>query len=156
MQNYDSGWRRNTKTGGLFNIYDDYEPNKERNMKHAQADSARLNKESHLPRRLYLPDVSAETANKTTDILDLGTKQRFTFKSGSKITEVQVFAGKGCSKEFRDAEKYARRWGGKKEDWQHCAGQAQITNGRKVFNREIHWVQGADGKMREAFIKYKY
>ena len=151
---YDKGWRINRKTGGKFNIYDEYEPNKERNIRYNQIEGQRMNQNA-VPRRLYLDDIPADTANRTTDILDLGTRLRFMFKPGSKITEVQVFAGKGCSKEFRDAEKYARRWGGKKEDWQHCAGQAQITDGQKVLRREIHWVQGADGKMREAFIKYR-
>jgi len=108
------------------------------------------------PKRLYLDDISAEEANKTTDILDLQTKDRYSFKSGTKLTGVYVFAGKGCSKVFRDAEKYAKRWGGKASEWQHCAGMGYITNGKKTYQREIHWVQGADGKMREAFIKYRY
>lgn len=151
--NYDDGWRRNTKTGGLFNIYDDYEPNKDRNIKYAKTTSDRLNKESRPPRRLYLPDVSAETANKTSDILNLRTKQRYRFKAGTKLTEVHVFAGKGCSKEFRDAQKYANRYGGKASDYQHCSGIGYITDGTKTLKREIHWVQGKDGKMREAFIK---
>ena len=108
---------------------------------------------SELPRRLDLKNIKAEDANKTSDILHLRTRQRFTFKNGTEIRNVYVFAGKGCSKEFRDAEKYAKRWGGKAVDWQHCAGKAVITNGTKDFVREVHWVQGADGKMREAFIK---
>ena len=105
------------------------------------------------PRRLYLNDISASVANKTSDVLHLRTKERFRFKDGTNIRNVYVFAGKGCSKEFRDAEKYAKRWGGKAEDWQHCAGFAKITNGSKVLDREVHWVQGKDGKVREAFIK---
>ena len=108
-------------------------------------------KAAQLPRRLPLADITAEVANKTTNVLNLGTKQRFRFKDGTKVI---VFSGKGCSKEFRDAAKYAKRWGGKAEDWQHCAGTAQITDGKKVLTREVHWVQGKDGKMREAFIKY--
>lgn len=106
-----------------------------------------------LPRRLDLPNIPAEKANETSDVLHLKTKQRFKFKDGTKITQVLVFAGKGCSKEFRDAAKYAKRWGGKAEDWQHCSGKAQITDGKRTFVREVHWVQGADGKMHEAFIK---
>ena len=117
----------------------------------AQAD--KLNNEKNPPRRLYLDDIKAEDANKSSDILNLRTKQRFKFKDGTKLTEVHVFAGKGCSKEFRDADKYAKRYGGKASDWQHCSGKATITNGSKTLDREVHWVQGADGKMREAFIK---
>ena len=154
MPNIDDGWRINRKTGGRFNIYIDYEPNKERNIKQSEADGQRLTKESQqVPRRLYLQDIPAETANKTSDILNLRTKQRYRFKNGTKLTRVHVFAGKGCSKEFRDAEKYARRYGGRASDWQHCSGIGYITNGSSLLKCEIHWVQGKDGNLREAFIK---
>ena len=43
-EEYNKGWRINRKTGGKFNIYDEYEPNKERNIKHNQAESQKLNK----------------------------------------------------------------------------------------------------------------
>lgn len=119
-----------------------------------QAQQAQSQSSNKLPRRLYLDDMSADFANKHTDILDLGTKRRYQFKGGTNITKVEVFAGKGCSKEFRDAEKYAKRWGGKPKDWQHCSGIAQITNGIKEFTREVHWVQGDDQIPHEAFIKY--
>ena len=121
-----------------------------------EAEAKELNKQDSQPlgKRLYLPDVSADEANKTSDILNLGTKQRYKFQAGSKITNVHVFAGKGCSRPFRDAEKYAKRYGGKIEDWQHVSGNAKITDGSKVLEREVHWVQGKDGKMHEAFIKF--
>ena len=105
------------------------------------------------PKNLGLNDIKAEDANKSSDVLHLRTRQRYKFKEGTKITQVEAFAGKGCKREFRDAEKYAKRYGGKKEDWQHCSGKAVITNGKHDLKREVHWVQGADGKMREAFIK---
>ena len=117
-----------------------------------QSENARSQSEK-LPRRLYLDDIKAEEANKSSDVLNLRTKQRFKFKNGTNITEVHVFAGKGCSKEFRDANKYAKKYGGRAEDWQHCSGKGTITNGKVELKREIHWVQGADGKMHEAFIK---
>lgn len=125
-----------------------------------EAEAKQLNKQDsekdsqQLGKRLYLPDVSADEANKSSDILNLGTKQRYKFQAGSKITNVHVFAGKGCSRPFRDAEKYAKRYGGKIEDWQHVSGNAKITDGSKVLEREVHWVQGKDGKMHEAFIKF--
>ena len=134
------------------------EDDKDKQIEKNKAEAKERNQSNTTPpRRLYLDDVSADEANKSTDILNLKTKQRYSFKSGTKITEVHVFAGKGCSKEFRDAEKYAKRYpesGKNKEDWQHCSGIAQITNGSKVLEREVHWVQGKDGKMREAFIKF--
>ena len=51
-------------------------------------------------------------------------------------------------------ERYAKIYGGKASDWQHCAGYAYITDGVKVLKREIHWSQLEGGEMREAFIKY--
>ena len=111
------------------------------------------------PKNLGLNDIKAEDANKTSDVLNLRNKQRFKFKDGTKITQVEAFAGKGCKREFRDAQKYADKYGkkdpklAKASDWQHCSGKAVLTNGKYDIKREVHWVQGADGKMREAFIK---
>ena len=107
------------------------------------------------PKNLKLENIKAEDANKTTDILRLGTSQRYRFKEGTDIRNVYVFAGSGTSTEFRDAKKYAKRYGGKAEDWRHCTGNAIITNGNVTLRREVHWVQGKDGKMREAFIKVR-
>lgn len=120
-----------------------------------QSDNARQGQKPYKvrPGNLALKDISADDANKSSDVLNLRTKQRYKFKDGTKITQVEAFAGKGCKREFRDAEKYAKRYGGKKEDWQHCSGRAVLTNGQHDFSREVHWVQGADGKMHEAFIK---
>ena len=132
---------------------------KEKQIARNKEQADKLNSEKNPPRRLYLDDIKAEDANKSSDVLNLRTRERFKFKDGTKLTEVHVFAGKGCSKEFRDAEKYAERYGKKDpklanpSDWQHCSGKATITNGSKILDREVHWIQGADGKMREAFIK---
>jgi hypothetical protein len=154
MSEYVTLHSKDGKKTWVYN-FQDKEPNKSRNMRYYQAEGTKRNQESNFPKRLYMSDLSADEANRTTDILDLHTKQRYRFKEGTTITEVHAFAGKGTSRVFRDAQKYARRYpqGGNIEDWQHCSGQAQITNGKKVLRREIHWVQGKDGKMHEAFIK---
>lgn len=112
-------------------------------------------KASQLPKRIYYDDIPAEVANETTDVINLRTKKRYIFQDGTMITKVNAFAGKGCSRPFRDAEKYAKRYprSGEAKDWQHCAGMAQITNGERILTREVHWIQGKDKKMREAFIK---
>jgi len=124
-------------------------------MSKSKAEADKRNKQEP-PKRLRLSDIPAKDANKFSDVLHLKTKERFRFKEGTSITGAYVFAGKGCSKVFRDAEKYAKRYpesGKNPEDWQHCAGFAKITNGSKVLDREVHWVQGKDGYVREAFIK---
>ena len=121
-----------------------------------------LKNATNLPKTLALKNIKAEEANKTSDVLKLGqgkNGKRFDFKNGTEIRDAYVFAGKGCRKEFRDAQKYADKYAkkglniGKAEDWQHCAGKAVITDGVKDYVREVHWVQGNDGKIREAFIK---
>ena len=124
-----------------------------------QSDNARQGQKPYKvrPGNLALKDISAEDANKSSDVLNLRTKQRYKFKDGTKITQVEAFAGKGCKREFRKAdfyanEKYKGKYG-KAEEWQHCTGKAVITNGKRDFTREVHWVQGSDGKIRDAFIK---
>ncbi len=127
------------------------EKNKERQLAKQQDETDRLN--GKLPKNLYTDDIPAEEANKTSDVLRLGTHKRYTFKEGTSITKVNVFAGKGVSRPFRMAEKYANKYGGDAWEWQHCAGMATITRGDVTLEREVHWVQGPDGKIREAFIK---
>lgn len=130
------------------------EEDKKRTIEKTKEEAKKLNKEEEkksLPKQAPLPDVSVKDANKKTDILDLYSKQRYRF--AKDVTGVYAFAGKGSSKEFRDAEKYAKRYGGKASDWQHCAGFTTITNGRNTFNVEVHWVQIEGGSIREAFIK---
>ena len=124
---------------------------KEKQIEKQKEEADQLN--GKLPRNLDLPNVSAEEANKTSTVLRLGTSKRYTFKEGTEIKKVNVFAGKGVSRPFRNAARYAERYGGNAEDWQHCAGFATITDGERTMRREVHWVQGADGKIREAFIK---
>lgn len=133
-----------------------HEDSKQKQILQNKAEADSRNKQIP-PKQLHLPNIKAEEANTTSDVLHLNTKQRYRFKEGTEIRNVYVFAGKGCAKEFRDAEKYAKRYRkyneGRPEEWQHCAGMARITDGKKVSTREVHWVQGKSGKIREAFIK---
>lgn len=130
------------------------EDDKKRTIEKTEEEAKKLNEEEvkKLPRQLPLPDVSMKDANKRSDILDLCTYKRYKFVSD--ITGVYAFAGKGSSKEFRDAKKYADRYGGKAEDWQHCAGHATISNGKVTADAEVHWVQIEGGNVREAFVKF--
>jgi hypothetical protein len=143
-----------------FTKVSESESKKESQIAQNKAQADKLNEEekaSAPPRRLYLNDISAEDANKGSDVLNLRTKQRYKFADGTKITQVHVFAGNGCSKTFNDAEKYAKRYSADSSDpkkWQHVSGIAKITNGSQVLEREVHWVQAKDGRIREAFIKF--
>ena len=105
-----------------------------------------------LPRNVQLKNIKAEDVSEKVRIL--GSSKRIAIKEGTEITKVVAFAGKDCYKVYEKAQNFADKYGGKAEDWQHCAGYAILTNGEKDFVREIHWSQGADGKVVEPFIKY--
>ena len=94
-------------------------------------------------KNLALDDIPAEKANSTSDVLNLRTRKRFKFKDGTKITDVEAFAGRGCKRPFRKAIEYADKFGkinpklSKASDWQHCSGYAIITDGIRDFRREV-------------------
>lgn len=84
-------------------------------------------------------DVGAKAKNYT--VMDLGTGEFFRFVQGSRIQNVEVFAGKGTKTEFRKASKYADRYGGAVEDWQHVKGHGVIETTDGDRKAEVHWVQ---------------
>ena len=71
----------------------------------------------------------------------LGAKGAATIKKG-KITEVQVFAGKGGKKPMDLADKFANTYGGKSSDWMHSTGNGKIklSDGTEK-DAEIHWFE---------------
>ena len=142
------------------------EDKKEAQISYSRAEAEKKNNEDKpLPKRLILSNIkiTKDNVDDKRVMLGVGTKgpkRKFDFAKGSEIRNAYVFAGKGCSKEFRDAWKYADRYRhlglGKSEDWQHCAGTALLTDGTRSFVREVHWIQGKDGVIREAFIKVRH
>lgn len=113
----------------------------------------------NLPRQAHMPNIPITRANiDNKGVMMLSTKRRFRFVEGSEIRNAYAFCGKGSSKPFKNAEFFADRYKGKgaPSEWQHCAGTALITDGNRVFVREVHWAQGSDGVIREAFIKVRH
>ena len=117
---------------------------------------------SELPRKLELSNIkiTKDKIDNKRVMLGVGTsgaKRRLDFAKGSEIRGAHVFCGAGTSKVFRNAEFFANRYKGcgKPSEWQHCAGYALLTDGKRTFVREVHWVQGSDGVIREAFIKVR-
>ena len=93
---------------------------------------------SSAPLFLTLDDIpvhkSVGAKWKNYDILDFETGEKYHFAEGTKIYNNTVFAGKGAAVEYRKAYKYAERFGGKIEDWQHCKGTGIIrTPSRQRF-----------------------
>lgn len=94
-------------------------------------------------RIMKLPDVKIMHAvgakNINDDVLDLSTGERFQIAPGSRITNVEVFAGKGVNTPYRKANVYAEKYGGSISDWQHVKGFAVILYYDEERKAEIHW-----------------
>lgn len=90
--------------------------------------------------------------------IPLGKKLVFFDNSGTKtfipkdaeITNILEIAGEN-SKEFRNANKYVEKYGGKETDYSKRAGK--IESDKYTF--DIHWVQGKNGLMTEWKIANK-
>lgn len=90
---------------------------------------------------------------KDYNVMDLYSGETYQFVEGSRLQNVEVFAGKGTRTEFRNAWKYAERYGGNVEDWQHVKGFGVLETDDGQMMAEIHWVQCNGVGMRELFIK---
>lgn len=90
---------------------------------------------------------------KADGVLDLETGVRYQLAKGSKLQDVEIFAGKGSKKEFRQAEKYAQRYGGAASNWQHAKGKGMLATDEGDVKAEIHWVQCEGIGKKEMFVK---
>ena len=90
---------------------------------------------------------------KADGVLDLETGVRYQLAKGSKLQDVEIFAGKGSKKEFRQAEKYAQRYGGSASNWQHAKGKGMLATDEGDVKAEIHWVQCEGIGKKEMFVK---
>ncbi len=93
--------------------------------------------------RIRLDDIfvgrSIGAKAKNYDILDIDTGKFYKFAEGSKLQDVEVFAGKGTKKEYRSAYKYANKYGGDVSDWQHVKGHGVISTDDGDRKAEVHW-----------------
>ena len=90
-----------------------------------------------LPDEVVPHSVGAKNIN--DDVLDLSTGERFKIVPGSRVTNVEVFAGKGTRTPYRNAQNYAEDLGGNPEDWQHVKGNAILDYYEEERKAEIHW-----------------
>ena len=114
-------------------------------------------RERKAPRTLPLPDIeigrSLGAKAKNYVIMDLGTGERFSLVEGSHLQNVQVFAGKGVSAPFRRAWAFARKHGGKAENWQHVKGLGVVDYYGESRKAELHWAQCEGVGKIDFFIK---
>lgn len=106
-----------------------------------------------LPQRDILIGRSVGAKARNYEVMDLDTGEMFHFAEGTKIQDVEVFAGKGVKSPFRKAEKYADRYGGKPEDWQHAKGFGVLATPEGDREAEVHWVQCSGVGKFEFFVK---
>ena len=95
--------------------------------------------------KIKLPDIEIHKGvgakSKNYDVMDLATGEMFNFAEGTKIQNIEVFAGKGTHTIYRNADKYAKKYGGKAEDWQHVKGFGWLATADGDTKAEVHWSQ---------------
>ena len=72
---------------------------------------------------------------------------------GTRLQDIEVFAGRGTKIEFRDAPKYANRYGGEASAWQHAKGIGIVNTPGGDTKAELHWIQCDGIGKKEMFVK---
>ena len=106
---------------------------------------------TNLDDEYVLKSVGAKAQN--YDIMDLDTGEMYHLVEGSYLQDKEVFAGKGSSKAYRDAYKFANRYGGDVKDWQHVKAKALLATEDGDRRAEVHWSQCAGIGKKEFFVK---
>ena len=87
------------------------------------------------------------------DIMDLQTGEIYHLADGTKLQNKEVFAGKGSKTPYYTAEKYAERYGGNPDDWQHVKAIGTLDTPDGYRKAEIHWSQCEGIGKHEMFVK---
>lgn len=96
---------------------------------------------------IKLPDIqigrSLGAKAKNYDIVDLATGEFFHFAEGTRIQNVEVFAGMGVKTQLREAvrEGLAKEFGGDPLKWQHAKGIGVLDYYGEEVKAEVHWFQ---------------
>jgi len=106
---------------------------------------------------IKLPDIqigrSLGAKAKNYQVMDMSTGEMFNLVEGTKLQNVEVFAGKGTKTPYRNAYKYANVHGGKVEEWQHVKGEGWVACMDGDRYAEIHWSQCEGRGKHDLFIK---
>lgn len=106
---------------------------------------------------IKLPDIQlphsigAKWINET--VVDFATGKQYHFVEGSKLQNVEVFCGYGTKKVYSIADKYANKFGGKPDEWQHAKAVAELETDEGIQKAEVHWSQHPKFGKKEFFIK---
>lgn len=106
---------------------------------------------------MKLPDIiigrsiGAKAVN--YDVMDFETGEMFNLVEGTRLQNVEVFAGKGSKVAYRKAYKYADKYGGNIEDWQHVKAKGVLATQEGDRAAEIHWSQCEGIGKYDFFVK---
>jgi len=96
---------------------------------------------------------SVGAMSRNYDIMDLDTGEMYHLAEGTHLQDKEVFAGKGGKDPYEDAWKYAERYGGNIEDWQHVKAKAWLRTDDGDRYAEVHWSQCEGIGKKEMFLK---
>lgn len=137
------------KLKNAVKIYSD-EPDKD--MISMGLDSDKENDSFPLPDEILPKSLSARWINQDIKMPD-GTVAHFV--EGSKLHNIEVFAGKGTKTPIRDVERLVETYGGKSEDWQKVKGIGMIKHNEEEAEAELHWYyEPSQGKQEIKFKRY--
>lgn len=97
--------------------------------------------------RRYIEDIvigrSVGAKAKNYNIIDPDTGEYFHFAEGSKIQNIEVFAGFGTKRALNSevSAGLSEQIGGSPEKWQHCKGHGIIDYYGEDRPAEVHWFQ---------------
>ena len=115
-------------------------------------------KNAEKPVTMYMDDLSVPRsigARSINDlpVVDFATGSEYKIVPGTRIQNVETFAGKGTKTLYRNAQKYADKYGGEADDWQHVKGTATLRTEDGDRVAEIHWSQAENIGKFEPFVK---
>lgn len=110
-----------------------------------------LQNSTKLPDEYIHRSVGAKSRN--YDIMDLETGEIYHLAEGTYLRNKEVFAGKGSSVPYRQAEGFSERYGGNVEDWMHVKGIGTLDTEDGYLDAEIHWSECKGIGAVEHFIK---
>lgn len=105
-----------------------------------------------LPDEVLPKSLSARWINQDIKMPD-GTVAHFV--EGSKLHNIEVFAGKGTKTPIRDVERLVKKYGGQVENWQKVKGIGMINHNEEEAEAELHWYyEPSQGKQEIKFKRY--
>ena len=109
-----------------------------------------------------LPDIpigrSLGAKSKNYIVTDKATGEKYHFVEGTRLQNVQVFAGKGGTKPLKEevSQGLASEFGGNPEDWQHCKAKGWLDVNNEHIKAEVHWFQNNGKKVKFKVKEWLY